>query len=116
MGNPNRKQGSNLAGSSFNQKPKIQIGSKVGYVVQELRNHKRISSARIVNEIFEKFPIWIKTGVARVTESSIAGIITPFITGSKDGQSHDERKVGFNRMHAGFVFSVVRNVCSEMRP
>jgi len=69
-----------------------------------------------VNEIFEKFPIWIKTGVARVTESSIAGIITPFITGSKDGQSHDERKVGFNRMHAGFVFSVGRNVCSEMRP
>jgi hypothetical protein len=40
----------------------IQIGWKVGYVVQELRNRKGISTARILKEICETPPTWIKQG------------------------------------------------------
>ena len=40
----------------------IQIGWKAGYVVQELRNRKGISTGRIVKEICEKPPTWIKEG------------------------------------------------------
>jgi hypothetical protein len=40
----------------------IQIGWKVGYVVQELRNRKGISIARTLKEICEKSPTRIKEG------------------------------------------------------
>ena len=35
---------------------------KTGYVVQELRNRKGISTGRIVKEICEKPPTWTKEG------------------------------------------------------
>jgi len=43
---------------------RFHFDSKVGYVVQELRNPKRIPLL-ILNEFFDKPPTWIKRGVAR---------------------------------------------------